>query len=95
MREEALAGENSLKLSLCRLFAWARSPPRQQEDKAFVTSFGYYLGAIKLRERTAVYDNVKTVIFKNWVLGKEFRFSIGTNDNGMVDELPDSHSVYQ
>jgi len=31
--------ENSLKLILCRLLAWARSPPRQQKDKAFVTSF--------------------------------------------------------
>ena len=66
--------ENSLELNLCRLLAWARSPPRQQEDKAFVTSFGYYLGARKLYERTAVYDNVKVVIFKNWVSWREILF---------------------
>ncbi len=36
--------ENSLELSLCRLLAWARSPPRQQEDKAFVTSFDVIWG---------------------------------------------------
>ncbi len=41
-----------------------------------------------------MYDNVKMVIFKNWVLGTKSRFSFGTNDNGMVDELPDFHSVY-
>jgi hypothetical protein len=41
-----------------------------------------------------VYDNVKMVIFKNWVLGKEFCFRVGTNDNEMVDKRPDFHSVY-
>ncbi len=39
-------------------------------------------------------DSVKIVIFKNWVLGKKFRSSIGTNDNEMVDEQPDIHSDY-
>jgi len=39
VREEALAGENSLKLILCRLLSWAREPTRQQGDRPF----GHYL----------------------------------------------------
>ena len=41
-----------------------------------------------------MYDNVKMVIFKHWVLGIESRFNIGTNDTEMDDKHPNFQSVY-